>query len=216
MMGPGGQMGPGGMMGPGGQMGPGGMMGGPGGRGGRGGFRGFSRGPSTEPISKVRAVLETDKGLIDCGAVEIDPDAVEAEGWSRVVIPADSFRGQGKTADAKVLGLALFGDVDGTFYVGRAWMTQEDVSLVADPGPERRRVRVREEVKFDAAPQADNVKARYAWDFDDIDGIGEDALGADATWRFDDPGLYVVTLTVTDPAGVKTSKVAHVYVLAER
>ncbi len=219
-MGPGG-MGPGGMgpggMGPGG-MGPGGM--GPGGMGpggmGPGGGSGRMGSVVTPPVSKVRAVIVTDKGLIDCGAADIDPDAIEAEGWSRIVIPADRFRGTGKAADARVLRIALFGDVTGTFYVGRAWMAQEDVSLVADPGPTRRRVRVGEDVSFEAAEQPAGVKSRYVWDFDDVDGIAEDAIGPTSSWRFDEEGLYVVTLSVTDPAGAKTAKVAHVFVLAEK
>jgi hypothetical protein len=187
-------------------------MGGPGGPGG-----GFGGGSLVTPtISKVRVVVVTDKGLIDCGASDIDPDAIEAEGWSRIVIPADRFRGPGKAADAHVLKIAVFGDTNGTFYVGRAWMAQEDVSLVADPGPTRRRVRVGEDVSFEAAEQPEGVKSRYAWDFDDADGVAEDAIGPTASWRFDEEGLYVVTLTVTDPAGAKTAKVAHVFVLAER
>ncbi|MCX7598888.1 MAG: PKD domain-containing protein [Armatimonadetes bacterium] len=221
MPGPMGPMGQGGMgpMMPGGQgmpgpMGP--MM--PGGLDMGQGAPGFGFGPGAggQPsIERIRVVLVTDKGLIDCGAHKIDPTAVEAEDWLRIVIPVEQFTGPGKTADAQVKQVAFFGDAPGRFYVGRAWLVQEDTPLVADPGPRRRRVTVGQEVRFEAAPQKGDVKARYTWDFDDLDGIQEDAMGPSATWKFDQPGYYVVTLTVKDAAGILTPKVAHVNVLVE-
>ncbi len=59
-----------------------------------------------------------------------------------------------------------------------------------------------EPVLFDAAlSQAFNGKiVRYAWDFND-DGI-IDTEGAQVTWTFSEPGFYLVTLIVTDSAGL--------------
>jgi len=170
---------------------------------------------SQPAVERIRVVLVTDKGLIDCGAHKVDPTAIEAEDWVRVLIPVEQFAGPGKTAGAQVKQVAFFGDNSGRFYVGRAWLVQEDTPLVADPGPRRRRVTVGQEVRFEAAPQQGDVKARYTWDFDDLDGIQEDLTGPSVTWKFDQPGYYVVTLTVKDAAGILTPKVAHVNVLVE-
>ena len=170
---------------------------------------------SQPAVERIRVVLVTDKGLIDCGAHKVDPTAIEAEDWVRVLIPVEQFAGPGKTAGAQVKQVAFFGDNSGHFYVGRAWLVQEDTPLVADPGPRRRRVTVGQEVRFEAAPQQGDVKARYTWDFDDLDGIQEDLTGPSVTWKFDQPGYYVVTLTVKDAAGILTPKVAHVNVLVE-
>jgi hypothetical protein len=92
-----------------------------------------------------------------------------------------------------------------TFYVGQIKLLREDTPLVADAGRDQEG-KVGQDITFTAGPQLHNVQARYAWDFDDLDGIGEDALGQTVTWRFPQPGYYTVTLTVTDVAGVMVPK----------
>ena len=180
------------------------------------GMPGATAAKATPSITAVRAVLVTDQGLIDCGLHKIDATALDAEGWLRVIMPVDQWRGRGKVAGAKVQRVAFFGDQSGTLYIGRAWLIEEDTPLVADPGPTRRRVKINQDVRFEAAPQPSGIRARYTWDFDDLDGITEDAVGPSATWRFEQPGYYVVTLTVKDLSGALVPKIAHVYVLAEK
>jgi hypothetical protein len=177
---------------------------------------GAAQPPAPKEIERIRAVIATDKGLIDCGAAKVDKTAVDAEGWLRVVMPVSAFKGIGKAEDAKVQKVAVFGDAPGIFYVGRIWIVQEDTPLLADPGPRQRRVRVGQEVRFEAADQPKGARARYTWDFDDLDGITEDAVGPRATWKFEQEGYYTVTLTVKDMSGSLVPKVAHVYVLAEK
>ncbi|MGB9757307.1 MAG: PKD domain-containing protein [Candidatus Bipolaricaulaceae bacterium] len=59
-----------------------------------------------------------------------------------------------------------------------------------------------ESVLFDGTPsQAFGAEiVSYAWDFND-DGV-VDAEGARITWTFPEPGLYLVTLSVTDSSGL--------------
>ena len=59
------------------------------------------------------------------------------------------------------------------------------------------------EISFDAGESTDEsgVIETYSWDFDDYDGIQEDAGTVTATHTYDKPGVYTATLTVTDPAG---------------
>ena len=183
---------------------------------GMGGLGGMAQAEPPKEIEKIRVVIVTDKGLIDCGMVKIDKTAVDAEGWLRVVIPVSQFQGVGKVEDAKVEKVAFFGDAKGKFYIGRTWMVQEDSPLIADAGPQQRRVRVGQEVRFEGAEQPGGGRARYTWDFDDLDGTTEDGVGPRATWTFDQEGYYVVTLTVKDMSGSLTPKIDHVYVLAEK
>ncbi len=95
--------------------------------------------------------------------------------------------------------------------MGRVQLVAEDQPLKADAGG-KRVVKVGEEVTFTAAEQEGGIPARYSWDFDDWDGIAEDALGRTATWKFEEAGFYVVTLTVTDPGKTKVPRIAHVHV----
>jgi len=167
-------------------------------------------------ITRLRVALLTDQGVIDGGVAKIDPAAEEADGWVRVIFPFDEMRGRAKLPSARVRAIGVFADGKGSLYIARAWLVEEDQPLIADPGPRRRRVRVNQKVTFEAAPQAPGVRARYVWDFDDLDGFGEDALGRKVTWTFEEPRHYVVTLLVTDLAKQKVPKVAHVYVLVEK
>ncbi len=58
-------------------------------------------------------------------------------------------------------------------------------------------------IKFEAKnlsdPDGDNLN--YSWDFDDTDGIQEDARGLFIDWTYEKEGSYTVTLTVDDGNG---------------
>ena len=59
---------------------------------------------------------------------------------------------------------------------------------------------VDEPITFDGTgssdPDVDDLS--YSWDFDESDGIGEDARGATVTFSYSRSGMYMVTLTVSD------------------
>jgi outer membrane protein assembly factor BamB len=54
---------------------------------------------------------------------------------------------------------------------------------------------------------------KYSWDFDNSDGVTEDALGAEVEHAFDTAGDFYVTLTVTDNKGENGTAVVCVEVL---
>jgi hypothetical protein len=211
-MGEGGMMGMPGMMGPEGGMAPGGM--GP-------GMGAQQQKERPRKIANVRALMVTDKGLIDSGLIEIgdwlalDPEVSDNEGWVRLVVPLADFKPVRDRTGASLQQVALFGDTKGEFYVGSLRLVQEDQPLKADGGPDRI-VKKGQEVTFSAAAQPGPAKARYAWDFDDlVQGIGEDALGQRVTYTFEEEGFYKVTLTVTDPDGKRLPRVDRVNVTVQ-
>jgi subtilisin-like proprotein convertase family protein len=60
-----------------------------------------------------------------------------------------------------------------------------------------------EEISFAAEADDEWGIAAYSWDFDDSDGIQEDALGEKVFHTFEYEGNYIVTLTVEDNSGLK-------------
>ena len=75
------------------------------------------------------------------------------------------------------------------------------VPPLADAGPDQT-VEKGTAVNFDASGSTDNVGiTSYAWDFDASDGIQKDASGKNVSNFFNTPGVYTVTLTVTDASG---------------
>lgn len=171
--------------------------------------------PEVPPaISNLRVVLVTDKGQIDSGKLDLELYQEEVENWYRIVVPLSQFSGPGKDPEARLQKVALFGDIEDHFWIGRMRIVSEEQPLQADAG-RNRKVRVDQEVRFTAAEQEFGVRARYAWDFDSWDGITEDQVGREVTWTFDEAGYYTVTLTVTDPAGQKTPQTDTILVLVE-
>ncbi len=162
-------------------------------------------------VTRVRALMLTDKGQIDSGAIDIHNAEDALENWSTIVVPLSAFAGQGMDPAARLDSLALSGDAKEKFWVATVKLVSEAEPLIADAG-EQRIVRVGEKVEFKAKPNGPNVRAQYIWDFDDWDGLQEDFLGETAVWEFDEPGYYVVTLTVKDRTGRRLTQTDRVHV----
>jgi hypothetical protein len=166
--------------------------------------------PEAPPvITDLRVILVTDQGQLDSGIVNIDTSQAAVEGWLRVAIPMSKFAGPGKQAGAHLQKIAVCGNMEEYFWLGRIQVISEDQPLKADAGP-RRTAKVDQDVTFTAADQDGGIPARYSWDFDDWNGITEDALGKSVTYRFKEAGFYTVTLTVTDPGKTKVPQIAHI------
>lgn len=174
------------------------------------------RGQEAPPpmITSIRALLVTDQGQLDSGEVDILRAEDALEDWYTMVVPLSEFAGPGKNPEAMLEHVAFFGNVKEKFWVATVKLVVEDEPLVADAG-ENRKVKVDTPIKFEAKPQPGDVNARYVWDFDDWDGLQEDAIGQEVTWPFLEPGYYVVTLTVSDRSGDHVKRVDTVDVLVE-
>lgn len=165
-------------------------------------------------VTKVRALLVTDKGQIDSGEIDIHNAEDALENWSTLVVPLSKFAGQGLDPTAMLQNVALFGDAKEKFWVATVKLVSEAEPLIADAG-EQRIIKVDKKVEFTAKPNGPNVRAQYVWDFDDWDGLQEDALGETVTWEFAEPGYYVVTLTVKDRTGRRLPQMDRVHVKVE-
>lgn len=162
-------------------------------------------------IEELRALIVTELGAIDSGAITVADYVEIVEDWVEIVVPMDRFEGLVDVTEGKIGHIALFGDVDETFWLGELTLGYEEQPLIADAG-ENMTAKMDTPTQFEAAPQPEGVKALYVWDFDDLDGIQEEGYGRETTWRFLTPGYYTVTLTVTDPDGKKVKRTDRVAV----
>ncbi len=170
---------------------------------------GVPQGPPPK-IEQLRVLLVTDMGAVDSGPIVLADYAEIVEDWVQVVVPMSAFKGADLTGSS-IQHVALFGDVEETFWVGELELGYEEQPLVADAG-ENITTTVDRMTPFEAAPQPEGVSASYVWDFDDLDGIQEEGYGAETSWTFLTPGYYVVTLTVKDPAGRRVDRVDRIHV----
>ncbi len=212
---PGGQGGRGGF--PGGQ--GGGFSGGQGGRGGFPGGMGGQGGASAAPASltTVRVIVTTTDGKKSEAYLPISTSAGGDRGWKTVAIPLQAISGFDRT-NKIVKEVAFSGDTTTTFYVG-------DMRVVNDSTPVRGEILGRrtynqalgDKVTFQGSGQGGASVLEYVWDFDDSDGIQEDAIGQAVTHQFrraSEPGKKtIVTLTIRDKYGLKPPSVSKVEVL---
>jgi hypothetical protein len=196
------------------------------GRGARGGAGGFGRGTfggggwggagggawvsgrgrssfgvafTSNQISQVRLMLLTDKGQIDSGALELDPNLNLSGDWFRLVVPFSQFSHNQDLTGAQLEGAVVSGNTTGTIQLAQIYLKQENPPLVAQiQGPRMRSAKVGESLTFESAPQRPGVKPNYQWSFDTLSAPNLDALGPQATWHYDEPGDYLVTFQVSD------------------
>jgi len=170
--------------------------------------------PPPVKISQLRALIVADQGMVDSGPIALDRYAEVVEDWVEVVVPLSAFGNTSAMRGGQIQHIALFGDVEETFWVGDLTIGYEQQPLVAD-AVENIVTKVNRDTEFKAAPQPVGVKATYVWDFDDLDGIQEEGFGAQTTWTFLTAGYYDVTLTVRDPDGKRVERTDRVHVKVE-
>jgi hypothetical protein len=216
----GGQMGagmPGGMMGQ--MQGGQGMPGAPGGEGagqpGGPGQPGGLGGEARVATSKVRILLETEEGPLILEDYEINPDYT-VNGWTKVLIPLSEFLNLKKVDANKLKRIVLFGDAEDEFYIGRARFVIDDDPMQVGLWPAQDfDTDIKIDLLFQGWALYGNLFAGevgLSLDFGDgtpvLDLIKEKRCqpGTNAfavPHAFTKEGDFNVTLTVTDPTGVK-------------
>jgi hypothetical protein len=126
--------------------------------------------------------------------------------WVRVAIPFAKFKSTARLPRYMLRELRIFGDSPDSFFVGEI-RTVTDTDPVSIEPLDEQVVAVGDQVTFAGTAEAGLSVLKYSWDFNSADGIQEDAVGRRAThvYKRESPENkpYIVTLTVTDMAGVK-------------
>lgn len=191
-----------------------------GGRGGRGGGAEGGGGTGAAPnapgkvpsFSFLRLVITTTDDLRSEIYVPAGLANPKDRGWREISVPLQGIKGFGRT-NKTIKSIALAIDRLSTFYVG-------DVRVINDPTPIRGdtnypdpiNVALGSEVTFKARGDAGSTILKITWDFDNSDGIQEEAEGWEVKRRFRRPGNYIVTCTFADKYGLKQAHTSTVKV----
>ena len=183
-----------------------------GGERGGGGFGGGNQGgapgqggPQPAPprnMKMVRVIIGTSDGKKSEAYLEL-PTSRGKEVWKSVAIPLQAIPGFDKT-NKTISQIGFSADTTSTYYVG-------NVRIVNDPAPIKGEMNAKrdlnlalgDQVTFVGYGDAGATILKYTWDFDDSDGIQEDAVGQAIQHKFRRPGKFVVTLTIKDYYGIK-------------
>lgn len=184
----------------------GGALGSQGGRGGSMGAQGDTGnqkgGPAApQSLKRIRLVVTTTDGKRSEVEVPISGTANQ-RGWRRTGVPLQAIRGFDKT-NMQIKEIAIAGDATSSFYIGEMSILNDATPLYGDTNVKDLNLPFAFEQEFIAYGSGGSSVLEYVWDFDESDGIQEDARGQFVKRKFRKPGNYVVTMTVIDAYGLK-------------
>lgn len=176
---------------------PGGMPGMPGGAPGMPGLTGAYL---TYQLKSFRIVLFCEDGLLVSEDFPFQMQTVMGERWYSVAIPFNTFKGK---ASGVVRRMLICSNSPQTIYIGQISVVVDNSPITVAVPSKNVTARVNTLVRFYAIGSGGLSSLRYSWDFDDSNGIQEEAIGQVVYYTFQKAGTFNVTVTVSDLAGVK-------------
>lgn len=190
--------------------GGGGIPGAGGGGVGGGGIGGGQGGRQREPKAQYqdpRDMQATRVQLVNAqgGAMELffeKNKAVITDGWAMFSIPVSMIPGI-SAGNAQIKEIRIFGDAPGTVYLGQVRVLMDGTPITLDKIEDKLAIPRNQRYRYTARASAGVLPLKVSWDFDEADGIQEEKEGRSISHAFPKSGVYTVTVTVTDPYGMR-------------
>lgn len=199
-------------------------MGYSGGLSGRSGQPGNGRGGLQRPLrlQNIRVLLVGVDGR--CSEVLLPLDSATIDnGWKLVHIPIPAIPGLttqnfqyqvGQTAPApgdstRIKALRLFGDAPAVLRLGLVRVVTDATPLSVTPLDEQIVPR-NERVRYTVMATAGVMPLAFSWDFDESDGIQDEAHGRSVVHSYLKAGDFIATVTVSDLYGLHTPQVLKI------
>lgn len=103
-------------------------------------------------------------------------------------------------------------DTIGTVYVGDMQILKDETPIYAEPSVREMNLALGDQVTISGMGYGGSSPLKFSWDFDKTDGVTADAEGQAITRRFRKPGVYIITLTVSDVYGLKKAHTSEITV----
>jgi len=152
-------------------------------------------------LHNLRLVLFTDQGVMVADPVTVGLMPNDERGWVPVSVPLSSFRGAEDANNVHAVG--VFADESDVFYLGRVSLIVDHTAVRATVTAEPGITQVNQLIEFSASLRGGTIDPKISWDFDDDDGLQEEAFGPKVRYVYHEPGDYLVTCTVTDRSGAR-------------
>lgn len=174
-----------------------------------------SSGGAVGSLKTMRIIITTTDGKKSEALVPASTTVGVERGWKQAGIPLQAIKGFDKT-NKIVKDISFSGDVSTAFYLGDIRVINDRTPIRAETTFKTALLSINESLTFSASGYGGSSVLKYAWDFDDADGIQVDAEGQTVKYRFrtasndlKNPstmrpnGEFTVTLTVSDTYGLK-------------
>lgn len=154
---------------------------------------------------KLSLVLISDKRRLVVRDFQLQKDKADAQGWVKVAVPlalCEPKIEEKPTEPESLQRLIIFGDRSDIFYVGEvrlSLMPITPISLQVKVEPVE--TQPGKQVKFTATASAGLAPLKIVWDFDDSDGLQEDAEGSEVVNIYYKVKEYTATCIVKDLTG---------------
>ncbi len=127
--------------------------------------------------------------------------ANDEAGWKVLSFPVSTLTGL-TAGDSTIKEVRVYGDTTGTMYIGKIGTVIDTTALMIEP-IEEKTVTANQKYHYTASAHGGASPLIYSWDWDASDGIQNESDGRSAAHLYRKPGDYKVTVTVTDPYGIK-------------
>jgi hypothetical protein len=154
-----------------------------------------------------RVQLATDKGTAVLSDYPIYPGDRNAAGWVRVGFPLSEFKGP---IGDKLDRMVIYAGRPDVVYVGEVRLALDTQPVEATPAAYPAIAKVGQPVTFLLNAKPTLTPVRATWDFDNSNGIQEDATGARVMNVYTQPGDYEATVTVSDATGASAATKTYV------
>lgn len=155
------------------------------------------------PIRNLRLVLSTTDGKKSEIYIPITTGTSPGvRGWRSVGIPLQAIRGF-DASNKTIKEIALSADSVGTFFIGEMKVLNDTTPIYGQSNHTSLDLAIGDEIEFIGRGTGGASVLRYTWDFDSADGVQVDAEGQAVRRRFRKPGVYTVTMTISDAYGLK-------------
>ena len=156
-------------------------------------------GRPVKQLENLRLVLKTSDGKFSEAVI---PTGGMVSRWRQLGIPLTVIAGFAKT-NQQVTSISLAGDALTTFYLGELRVVTDMTPIQGFLPLNTLQIGRDQEHAFTGSAEAGYSVIEYAWDFNEKDGMQDDAIGQRIFHRFRIPGEYTVTLTIRDVYGLK-------------
>jgi PKD repeat protein len=147
-------------------------------------------------------IITTTDGKKSEAYIPVATNSSGDKGWRTAAIPLQAISGFDKTnKEVKEIGFA--GDVTTTFYIGDLRVINDTTPITGEPNTRELNLALGDWVNLAANGYGGSSILKYSWDFDDKDGVQEDATGQVVKRQFRKPGNFTITLTISDEFGLK-------------